>query len=258
MTKKPTTKKPKAKPAAKPKTAKPGPKVAAAAATGVINEEDRALFNRHLPIIIAQRMKLNTANADLRNLYKKAKGDGFNKVDFEDAILMQTAEGEVKKRAAITRSLTIAQFIGADLGQQLDMFTQTIRVPAADRAALEGDTDALQGKSCKPGYAPDTEQARTYIKAWQDRQAKMIADGMKVLDPETGKEKPGLITKAQKDAADKAIADKSAQTGVDSVAPTSGVPITRAAFLQQQQAKTGDAKAAGEALFKKAAAPNTH
>src|SRR5882672_4927354 len=103
-----------------------------------VNEQDRALFLNHLPKISDLKAKLNSANANLRNAYKTAKADGFLKNDFDTAFQIQQADGEKAKKAAIARDLTIAKWLGCDLGTQLDLFVQDERVPAEDRAHEEG------------------------------------------------------------------------------------------------------------------------
>jgi hypothetical protein len=141
------------------------PKASKVAAVKSNDDQDRALFLQALPKIGQLRAALNTANANLRNAYKQAKADGFAKKDFDEAFLMQGAEGEKVKKATISRSLRIARWLGMDLGAQLDMFEQDARVPAIDRAYEEGKSQAMQGISLKCDYAQETEQYRTFAPA---------------------------------------------------------------------------------------------
>lgn len=158
-----------------PKAAKEAAKQQAATAKSASgdNANDKALFLHHLPKIAAGKEKIAEATNALRLLYKTAKADGFLKVDFEDAFLMQGEEGEKKKKAAIARSLQIAQWLGYDLGTQLDLFAQDERVPAEDRAYAEGETASMQGKSANPDYHPSTPQHRAYMKGYHDHQEKL-------------------------------------------------------------------------------------
>lgn len=202
-----------------------------------LDEEERALFLRHLPLVKAARDRVGTAVSDLRKLYKTAKAEGnFTKADFDTAIELETAEKEAKERAKIARKLKIAKIVGSDLGQQLDMFLEPVRVPAADRAYDEGKTDALQGISAKPAYDPSTEQYRKYMEGWHEAQAKMVKGGIGKL-PEA----------VEEDAKEKAKAPPSSKKPMTDETPppaqTSGVPLTRAQFRAQQEA----AKAAAAA-----------
>ena len=190
-----------------------------------VNEEDRALFLQHLPKIAELKAKLATANANLRNAYKTAKADGFLKGDFEVAFQIQGAEGEKAKKAAIARDLTIAKWLGCDLGAQLDLFVQDERVPAADRAYEEGRTDSMSGKTAKPDYDPSTEQHRRYMEGYHSVTEERINKGISKKTEET----PGLITEAQKEAA-KGKETPAKKNGKPIEEPSSGVPMTRAQF----------------------------
>jgi len=205
-----------------PKSAKNGPRVSN-------DDQDRALFLQALPKIGALKAALNTANANLRNAYKQAKADGFSKGDFDEAFKMQGAEGEKVKKAAISRSLRIARWLGMDLGAQLDMFEQDERVPAADRAFEEGKSQAMQGISAKCDYAPETEQHRKFMEGWHAGQA-ILAKGFKPLHPEVAKdEAEKAAKKAEREAAQ-------AEDAKAFDAPASGVAMTRAAFEAQKAA----------------------
>lgn len=149
------------------------------------NANDKALFLHHLPKVAEAKQKIKDATNAIRLLYKTAKADGFLKKDFDDAFEMQGEEGEKKKKAAIARSLQIAQWLGYDLGTQLDLFAQDERVPAEDRAYSEGETASMQGKSANPDYHPSTAQHRAYMAGYHDHQAK-LGGQFKKLDEATG------------------------------------------------------------------------
>jgi hypothetical protein len=194
------------------------------------DDQDRALFLQALPKIGQLRAALNTANANLRNAYKQAKADGFAKKDFDEAFLMQGAEGEKVKKATISRSLRIARWLGMDLGAQLDMFEQDARVPAIDRAYEEGKSQAMQGISLKCDYAQETEQYRTFAAGWHHGQ-EILSKGFKKLHPEVAAdEKAKIVKKAEREAAQ-------AEDAKVFDAPASGVAMTRSQFNEQKQAK---------------------
>lgn len=213
--------------ASKPDVPKEKP---AKAANGVKSndDQDRALFLQALPKVGQLRAALNTANANLRNAYKQAKADGFAKKDFDEAFQMQGAEGEKVKKAAISRSLRIARWLGMDLGAQLDMFEQDARVPAIDRAYEEGKSQAMQGISLKCDYAQETEQYRTFAAGWHHGQ-EILSKGFKKLHPEVAAdEKAKLIKKTEREAAQ-------AEDAKTFDAPASGVAMTRAEFNKTKE-----------------------
>lgn len=259
MAKKPNPKgkKPRAS-AAQPKTEAEKPKPEAKTVkhfNSEINAEEKALFLRHRPVIEAQIKKVNTAVSDLRKLYKTAKAEGgFTKADFDYARALETKEAEEKTRAKIARNLTIAKYVGSDLGAQLDMFLEPSRVPAVDRAAEEGQRDSMENKAAAPPYDPSTPQHRAYMDAYHADQEKRIKGGIKPLEAaeevaEDSKKKTEtkLITKAQKEADAKAFEEAEAAKKAAPPTPKSGVPMTRSEFNAQRAA----AKDQAESMFKK-------
>lgn len=242
MAKKSTTKAAVQKKQAKEKRTAAAPQ-AEKAAPKIFNNDDpeaKALFLQHLPKIKELKEKLNTANANLRNAYKSAKAQGgFEKSDFEYAIEVETAEKEAKARAQIARRLTIARYMGSDLGAQLELFLEPDRTPAADRAYHEGQTASMKGETPRPDYAPETEQFRQFMAGYNDDQANRIKKGIKKTDAQKEIEED----EAQK-AADKAKVDaqkaEDAEQFEEKTPPekvTSGQPMSRAEFLAQQQAQ---------------------
>lgn len=203
--------------------AKASPAVAAARSNPDVDTEAKALFLRALPKIADLKAKLNTANANLRNAYKAAKADGFLKGDFDVAFQIQGAEGEKAKKAAIARELTIAKWLGCDLGSQLDLFVEDSRVPAVDRAFNEGQTASMKNEAAKPSYDPSTEQYRQYMAGFHEHQA-TLAKGIKPTNP-------AVVEDVKATAAAKATTDQQkAQDGKAFEAPTSGVAMTRAEY----------------------------
>lgn len=231
----------------------------------LINEEDKALFLQTLPKIADLKAKLNTANSNLRNAYKTAKKDGFLKNDFDVAFQIQEAAGEKARKAAIARDLTIAKWLGCDLGAQLDLFVEDERVPAVDRAYATGESDSMQGKAAKPPYSQDTEQYRMYMKGFHDDTERRLKAGIKKTDDEP-KSEAGMIPKPDQKPASKAIqaaadraekaaakkkgdAPKDEPAAEDNKLPTSGTPMSRAQFAEMQ----ANAAADGKPLFNRKA-----
>lgn len=205
--------------------AKPSPEVAATEKGPDTDQEAKALFLRALPKIADLKAKLNTANANLRNAYKAAKADGFLKKDFDVAFEIQGAEGEKAKKAAIARELTIAKWLGCDLGVQLDLFLEPTRVPAADRAFEEGQAASMQNKAAKPPYDPSTEQYRKYMAGFHEHQA-TLAKGIKKLDPAVKEDVKATAEAKAKTDQQRAQDEKAFGGG----SPASGVAMTRSEF----------------------------
>lgn len=208
--------------------------------------EEKALFLNHLPIIKSLRAALNTATANLRNGYKRAKAEGgFKKIDFDVAIAMETAEKEAKEKAKIARALQIAKYMGSALGNQLDMFLEPEpdRTPLADRAFEEGESDAMQNIPARPSYDPSTEAYRRYLDGFHSVSERRIKEGMGTLHPEVEADE---IEKARQKAEREALQardaaafeeyDAEAAGEPEAETQSSGTPMTRAQFRAQQEA----------------------
>lgn len=197
-----------------PKAAAPA---ASSANTDDLDREEKALFLHHMPLIKAAKERAATAVADLRNLYKRAKAEAnFTKADFDTAFALETAEKEARERAKIARQLKIARIVGSAMGNQLDLFLEPDRTPAAEIAFEEGQRDAMQNVAARPKYDPSTEQHRKYLEGFHSVSEKRIKDGIaKEFDQS---DKPAL------------------ETVKPSPAPLSGTPMTRAQFKASQEA----------------------
>ena len=229
--------------AAPPKDApapKPEKKAAAAAKPERNDADEQKLFLQHLPIIQAQVAKAATAVSDLRNLYKKAKGDGFDKYDFEIAMALDTAEKEAKQKAKIARTLQIARFCGKSLGGQLEMFLEPDRTPASENAYEEGRIASMKNETARPGYDPSTEQHREYMRGYHEVQGEKIKTGIKPLDDTPKGSRPADEAPKPTPVSKVAEAPKSAPAPADVAAPaaqepTSGLRVTRADFLRHEE-----------------------
>lgn len=215
-----------------------------------VNEDEQRLFiNVHLPEVKKLREKLASANSNLRNAYKKAKAEGsFTKADFDSAIEMEDAEKEAKAKARIARQLVIARFMGAGLGAQLDLFLEPDRTPASDIAYEEGKQAAIQNASggAKPKYDPSTEQFRRYMEGFHSVSEKRVKEGIKPLHPEV---KADEQAKAKEKAKVEAQKSEDASAFEQKEEPSSGVAMSRADFLRQQQMKKAQAEEAESSEF---------
>lgn len=227
------------------------PKPQTTANTDDLDREEKALFLHHMPLIKAAKEALNSANSQIRLLYKKAKAEGgFTKADFDTAFALETAEKEAKERGRIARALKIARIVGSSMGNQLDLFLEPDRTPAAENAFAEGERDAMQNLAAKPKYDPSTEQYRKYLEGFHSVSANRVKEGIGKLDPEAGKladqDAKAKAKNDQQKAQDAAAFEQANQPTPDpdkadaaavaeAMPPASGVAMTRAQFKKQQE-----------------------
>ena len=223
-------------------------------ASQTINKEDQALFLQHLPLIAAQVGKFNKAKADLARLYKTAKADGFIKEDFDIAFGLQGESGEALQKQKIARRVTIARYLGLQLGDTLDLFLDqgVDEQPPEKRAFDAGKQDALENKKADATGFDEQE----YLKGYHSVSEKRVKAGIKPTKP---------VSPAVKAAADRAAAaaekkkaqaqekspeqEKAAQQRAQDAQafekPTSGVHLTRSQFQAQQRLAEDNAEVEG-------------
>lgn len=167
----------------------------------------KAIFLDAVAKVARLKDRIASVTGELRAFYKDMQRDGFTKDQFETAILVQTPEGEAKVKERMEKALQAAQFVGAMLGKSLDLFAEPDRTPAADRAYEEGQRASMENKAALPPYAPETEQFRRYMEGFHDHQASLAQ--FKPINPPS----PPPASEV-----------------------TSGTPMTRQAYVEQQQA----------------------
>lgn len=140
------------------------------------------LFLSHKNALITVKGKLTTAVANVRNIKKKIKADGYTVEQVEAAILMETEEGEAKIRAKTADILQAARWVGVAWGETLDMFNQPDRVPATDKAFDQGKRDSMENKPRKAPHAPESPQAASYYAGYDKHQGD-LHKGFKTSKP---------------------------------------------------------------------------
>jgi len=90
--------------------------------------------------------------------------------------------------------LLAAAYSDADIGEQLSLFLDGDRTPAADRAYKEGQTSAMKNEAAVPKYAPDTDQYAAFMQGYHDEQGRQVKAGIGKLDAK----KPGRAAKTAK------------------------------------------------------------
>lgn len=144
---------------------------------GLTPDEARALFLQDKGKYERALEIKKAADADLRNVCKTIKADGFTVDQVKVAIASETPEGEAKERTKIRQALQAAVWAGVPLGTQLGMFDDPDRTPAVDRAFDEGKRAGMEGRTRRPPYSPDLEQHDRWLTGWTEGQRAAVQDG---------------------------------------------------------------------------------
>jgi hypothetical protein len=152
--------------------------------SNTIDPEKRSLFLKDKEDYAKAKEKLAKAQSAIRLIGKTIKADGFTLRQIKLACQLDTAEGEVEFKSLIANDLLAAQYAGAAIGSQLQMFLEPDRTPAADIAYSEGEKCSMENKAAVPPYDPSTEQFRRFMAGFHDHQAKIAGKGIKPLNSE--------------------------------------------------------------------------
>lgn len=179
------------KPAKEPKAPKGEPKRTEVAGSNTMDPEKRALFLNDKEKYAKAIERQKTATAAVRNAAKTIKADGFTLRQIKLSIQLETPEGEAEFRSLIANDLLAAQYQGAAIGSQLQLFLEDKdRTPSVDLAYDEGIRDCIAGKTAKPGFAPDTVQFTRYMDGFHAETARRLAAGMGKLEKPDADGKP--------------------------------------------------------------------
>lgn len=162
--------------------AKKEPKAAkVVAGSNSADPEMRALFLADKERYAKASERQKKATADVRNIAKQIKADGFTLRQVKLAIQLDTPEGEADFKSLIANDLLAAQYVGAAIGSQLQLFLEPDRTPAVDSAYADGQKASMEGKSAKPPYDPSTPQAMRWLEGFNDDTARRVKSGIKPL-----------------------------------------------------------------------------
>ncbi len=165
------------KPAKEPKEAK------VTAGSNTIDPDTRALFLSDKEKYAKATERQKKATADVRNIAKQIKADGFTLRQVKLAIQLESPEGEADFRSLVANDLLAAQYAGAAIGSQLQLFLEDAdRTPLADRAFDEGVQASLAGKTANPPYDPSTEAFSRFLDGFHSTTEQTIKAGIKPLD----------------------------------------------------------------------------
>jgi hypothetical protein len=175
-----------AKPKAEKKPRKPRAKAAAPVTTAggnTMDPEKRELFLADKRKYAELKEKASKAARALRAHGKTIKADGFTVRQIQLAIQLDSPEGEAEFKALIANDLLAAQYAGAPIGSQLQLFLEPDRTPAVDMAYDEGVKDSMENRQANPGYAPETEQYRRYMQGFHDDTERRTKAGITATEP---------------------------------------------------------------------------
>jgi hypothetical protein len=212
--------------------------------------------------------RANSAAAKRRQYQKEIKESGYSMTQIKISLSLQTPEGEAEFKAEMANRLLAAAYSDADIGEQLSLFLDGDRTPAADRAYKEGQTCAMKNEAAVPKYAPDTDQYQAFMQGYHDEQGRQVKAGIGKLEgapkgakkaakaapaKATGKRgrpkgsgkkaapeasETRLITKAEKEATAAARVPKT--TDAPPRRPAAA-PVTRATLAAQKEAAREEA-----------------
>lgn len=131
------------------------------------DDQRQALFFGHLKKVRTFKEKIASLSGELRAQYKLAKaeiGDDA-RASINDALLLETDEGQAKMEAAIARQARVARWMAVPLGAQPDFFN-TDMAPATDRAFDAGKAARLKGEPLKPPHDPSVPQFDAWSRGW--------------------------------------------------------------------------------------------
>lgn len=138
------------------------------------------------------------SSAGKRRQYEgEIKKSGYSMMQVKIRHLLQTPEGEAEFKAEMANRLLAAAYADADIGEQLSLFLDGDRTPAADRAYKEGQTAAMKNEAAVPKYDPSTDQYRAFMDGYHDEQGRQVKAGIGKLEAKEAKSgKKGAKAKA--------------------------------------------------------------
>ena len=164
-----------------PKSEKPAEDKPPTAGSNTMDLEMRALFLANKDKYAKAVDKQKKAAADVRSIAKTIKADGFTLRQIKLAIQLDDPEGEAAFKALVANDLLAAQYAGAAIGSQLQLFLEPDRTPAVDRAYDEGQRCSMENRQAISPYDPSTPQHQQFMNGFHDHQAQILKAGIKPL-----------------------------------------------------------------------------
>ncbi len=167
----------------KPKLDKPAkPTKEPTAGDNAMDPQKRELFLSDLEKWKKLDKACKDAGKRLGEHKKIIREDGFTIKQIQIAAQVGTPEGEAEYRDELAAALQAAQWVGAAIGSQLQLFLDDKdRTPLVDRAWDEGIQAAMSGKQAKPPYEPGSEGYSRFLDGFHSVTEQTIKAGIKPL-----------------------------------------------------------------------------
>jgi uncharacterized protein (UPF0335 family) len=166
----------------KPKAAKPAAATPGVGHNELTDEQKTALLLQGVVKIERMRAEMASINADIRNVRKTLKADGFTKAEVDYAIFLRASKPE-DATEQVRMQIRLAQWLAHPMGMQADLFGDGVdRTPSVERAYAEGKVAGMAGEACvlPSKWAPGSEQAEAWVRGWHEGQA-VLASGIKPI-----------------------------------------------------------------------------
>jgi hypothetical protein len=145
------------------------------------DDERRDLFLKHAEKLDVGKRGLTTAQTRLREIKALLKADGFSVKAVEDALLMDTPEGEAKIRDRLAATIEAARYKGSALGTQFTFDLGPDKTPSVDIAFDQGKMASMQNKPRKPPHDPSVPQYASWMAGYDEHQTTLMG-GFKTLE----------------------------------------------------------------------------
>lgn len=136
-------------------------------------EHRRALgfhHKEHYAVALAAKKK---AEADFKNICKRALADGISTDDIKLLIKLDSPEGEAELRAELNRQIEVARWAGSEVGTQFSFLDEPDRTPIEERAYEEGKVAGYKAAAAQPPYEGAAEQE--WLRGYHDGQQTLMS-----------------------------------------------------------------------------------
>ena len=152
--------------------------------SALTEDEQIALLIQHRNAYVLALGAKKKADADFKNICKKAKGEcGKDAVaEIKDMLALAEPGGREAVEAEIARKHRIARWMGLPVGAQPVMFETVDRRPAVDIAHVNGKAAGMAGETAQPPYDTSVPQYQRWLEGWHDGQ-EILGSAFKKLEP---------------------------------------------------------------------------
>lgn len=135
------------------------------------DDQQRALGFHHKRLWQVALDAQKAAAAEVKKAEKRAVADGISKADLKLMRDLDGKAGDAALRVEIERTLRVARWMGAEVGEQFSFDDIPNRAPVTERAFERGKRDGMSGATAvtPEGYTGESEQE--YLRGWHDGQA---------------------------------------------------------------------------------------